>query len=146
VTTPPSEVTDRWPLLGLIAFAIFLVRGVFELSGMASKNLTGFRKLVSSRARLESANDERIAVLKESVDLFRGQVADLKGQLSDMRGQLANQVEATNIAHKLADSQGRSIRAHIDWDRRLIAALQTANPDFEFPDPPDLYVYPEETP
>lgn len=145
--TPPSDdLLTRWPWLAFIAIVLYLIRGALELSGSASKNLTGLTKVLSPAGRREQARDRRVVELEETLEIVDGQVERLLKQVGDLVGQLATQKEHLDIVHKLSDAQARAIRAHTAWDNQWLPRVRAALPNLDIPDPPDLYVYPEENP
>lgn len=152
MTPPSNDVLQQWPLLALAIAVIYVLRAALEVSGQVTKNLTGISKLLSPKARADAEIDERLADMKERVEILGGTVALLKGELVEARriaaeaaAQAQTQSDEIRIAHRLTDAQGRAINEHLAWDRRLLARVREALPDFEFPDPPDMYVFLGET-
>lgn len=134
VPAPTPDVLQQWPLLALFLGVIYALRAALEVAGVVNKNLTGISKFFSARVRQETQIDGRVAALKQQVEILSTTVTMLNKRTVE-------QAEEVRLAHMLTDAQGRAIREHLAWDRRLLTMVRQALPEFEFPDPPELYVF-----
>lgn len=79
--------------------------------------------------------DRRVEELEQTLALVDDQVQRLTTRVGAQNTEM-------EILHRTADAQSRAIRRHIAWDNEWVSKARAH--DIDIPDPPELYVYPEE--